>query len=73
MYSQDHAPPHFHAKYSGHDAAITIEDLRVANGEIPTRAERMVLRWASIHRDELMDAWNSVMSHESPGKIDPLP
>ena len=73
MYSQDHAPPHFHAKYSGHDAAITIEDLRVANGEIPTRAERMVRRWASIHQDELVDAWNSVMNHESPGKIAPLP
>ena len=73
MYSQDHAPPHFHAKYGEHDAAITIEDLDIANGTIPPRARRLVLRWASIHRDELRDAWNKVSRHEIPGKIDPLP
>jgi hypothetical protein len=73
MYSQDHAPPHFHAKYGGHDVAMTIEDLEIANGAISPRARRLVRQWASLHRAELREAWNRIRRHEIPDKIDPLP
>ena len=73
MYSQDHAPPHFNAKYGGHDVAMTIEDLEIANGAISPRARRLVRQWASLHRAELREAWNRIRRHEIPDKIDPLP
>ena len=42
MYFRDRRPPHFHAEYSGHEATMRIEDLRITEGRLPKRAERMV-------------------------------
>ena len=51
---------------------MRIEDLRVTEGRLPTRAERMVTEWAKQHRRELQEAWRRVESHRNPGKISPL-
>jgi Domain of unknown function (DUF4160) len=53
MYYRDHAPPHFHAVYGEHEATITIGELEVLSGCLPTRALRLVLEWAELHGDEL--------------------
>ena len=37
MFYNDHAPPHFHARYGGFEATIEIENLAVMEGELPTR------------------------------------
>lgn len=68
----EHGPPHFHARYSGHRALIDIDDLLVLEGRLPTRARRLVIEWASIHQDELREAWDRAQRMEPPGKIDPL-
>lgn len=39
MYWRDHPPPHFHAAYSGHVAAIAIETLEVIDGWLSARPE----------------------------------
>ena len=44
MYFRDHQPPHFHAQYGDREAVVRIEDLRVTEGRLPTRAERMVVK-----------------------------
>ena len=72
MYFRDHQPPHFHAQYGDREAVVRIEDLRVTDGRLPTRAERMVTEWAKQHRRELQEAWRRVESHRNPGKISPL-
>jgi hypothetical protein len=38
MYFDDHAPPHFHAYYGEHSAAVRIEPAGVIAGELPPRA-----------------------------------
>jgi hypothetical protein len=43
MYYDDHAPPHFHAKYGEHRAQINIETLEIIEGEMPRRAFSLVL------------------------------
>ena len=53
MYYNDHAPPHFHARYGEHEALLSIESLDVIEGEVPGRVLAMVLEWASLHRSEL--------------------
>jgi hypothetical protein len=73
MYWRDHAPAHFHASYSGHVAAIEIEDLKVIEGWLPPRAARFVKEWAAIHRLELRENWERANAHESLVPIDPLP
>jgi hypothetical protein len=37
MYFEDHAPPHFHARYSGQEAQVGIDPLAVLEGALPPR------------------------------------
>jgi len=57
MYYDDHAPPHFHVRYSGQKAVFSIEPLDVLRGRLPPRALGLVVEWASLHRVELEDNW----------------
>jgi hypothetical protein len=57
MYYDDHAPPHFHAKYGEHRAQINIETLEIIEGEMPRRAFSLVLEWAVLRRNELRQNW----------------
>lgn len=72
MYFSDHPPPHFHASYGEHEAVLSILDLSVIAGSLPSRALGLVVEWASEHRDELMDAWSRAERNEDPGSIEPL-
>ena len=57
MYFNDHLPPHFHAEYGGDEALYEIRTLRVYEGKLPRRVHNLVIEWADLHRDELMDNW----------------
>lgn len=72
IHNSDHPPPHFHALYGGNDALIEIDSLSIMQGRLPPRARRLVEEWASIHRDELMTAWDRAQRSEPFGKIPPL-
>lgn len=71
MNFNDHAPPHFHAKYGSFQISIEIRT-GVIEGRFPKRALRLVLEWYEIHKDELMDNWNSIMETGDFNKIAPL-
>jgi len=68
----DHVPPHFHAEYNGNHALIDIIQGRVLQGGLPKRQLKLVLAWAEIHRDELMQNWELAKALESLNKIAPL-
>lgn len=72
MYFGDHNPPHFHAIYQEHMAEYDISTLTIINGSLPMRAHAMVLEWASIHRDELLENWKLAVEMKEIKKIDPL-
>ena len=72
MYFGDHPPAHFHAVYGDDEAVIEIETLAVLNGHLPARARGLVIEWASLHRQELREAWERAKRLEPPGSIDPL-
>lgn len=40
MYFRDHAPPHFHVKYSEFQATIGIQPLRLLEGHLPRLEHR---------------------------------
>ena len=73
IFYSEHNPPHFHARYGNHKASIGIGDMAVLEGSLPPRALGLVMEWAAMHRDELMNAWNQARNQQSPGKINPLP
>ena len=72
MYWNEHAPPHFHAKYGEHDAVIDIQKLEIMEGFLPRRARNLVLDWAELHQLELITNWDLCRAEQQPNKIAPL-
>ena len=73
MFFDDHNPPHFDAWYSGQESVVDIQTLAAISGGLPPRAHGMVVEWASLHRDELLELWDKAKNLEPLAKIDPLP
>lgn len=55
MYHNDHNPPHFHAVYGDEQALIGIHSLSVLDGRLSPRALGLVIEWASLHQNELIE------------------
>jgi hypothetical protein len=72
VYYGDHQPAHFHVQYAGHVAKIDIETLALIEGELPARAKGLVIEWASLHQEELRDAFRKAASLQKPDSIEPL-
>ncbi len=72
MFYDDHAPPHFHARYAGQRATIAIDTLAVLDGSLPARALGLAMEWAVIHREELLDNWRRAREQVPLHAIAPL-
>lgn len=72
MYYNDHQPAHFHAEYGDDEAIYEIETLATLRGELPRRANMMVVEWALQHRDELRRNWDSARRQQPLNRIEPL-
>ena len=73
MFFNDHAPPHFHARYGEFEATISLETLEIIEGTLPARSLSLIQEWAIIHREELLEDWRLCRQNAAPAKIDPLP
>lgn len=72
MYWKDHAPPHFHAIYGGHEALISIEEGDFIRGDLPRTARRLVLEWRALHVEELVANWDLAQRPMALRPIEPL-
>lgn len=72
MYFNDHNPPHFHVKYENYRAMIDINDFGIVDGNLPPKVLALVIEWASIHKEELINNWNNIIKTGTFNKIDPL-
>ncbi|MHC4937611.1 MAG: DUF4160 domain-containing protein [Planctomycetota bacterium] len=72
MYYNDHAPPHFHAKYAEHEATIELGSCAVLEGSLPRRALGLVVEWAELHQDELAEDWELARAGRRLKRIAPL-
>ncbi|MCL1819773.1 MAG: DUF4160 domain-containing protein [Oscillospiraceae bacterium] len=68
----EHNPPHFHATYGGQEAAILINELEVLTGSIPNKQLKMLLGWAALHQDELLENWTLAEQMKELFEINPL-
>ena len=61
MYFQqsEHNPPHIHAIYGDNVAAISIKDGKILEGFLPKKALEMVLEWNEIHKEKLLEMWET--------------
>ena len=69
---RDHQPPHFHASYGGDSVIVSIRDIEVLEGEMPNKQRKMLLGWAALHQDELLENWALAEKNQELFPIDPL-
>ncbi|MGZ5028891.1 MAG: DUF4160 domain-containing protein [Methylobacter sp.] len=72
MYFNEHNPPHFHAEYNEFRVSISIENLGLIEGKLPSKAMSLVVEWAQEHQEELLANWNSIKETGNYHKIEPL-
>ena len=72
MFFDEHAPPHFHVKYAEYEASIDIRNFSVLRGKLPPKALSLVVEWASLHQEELLEDWELAERHKDLKAIDPL-
>ena len=73
MYYREHGIPHFHAFYGEFQASISILSLEFIAGSLPPRVFRLVVRWAELHKEELLENWDRAQRKEVLETIAPLP
>ncbi|HXH92792.1 MAG TPA: DUF4160 domain-containing protein [Thermoanaerobaculia bacterium] len=71
MFWNDHAPPHFHARYGEYEITVEIES-GVVEGKFPPRSLNHVIEWHRANRGELLLAWEQCRRGEAPRPIAPL-
>ena len=72
MYYNDHLPSHFHAKHAEHEVLIRIDTLAILRGELPRQEKALVLKWASLHSEELKANWERAKKGQPLQPIAPM-
>jgi len=72
MYVRDHLPPHFHARHGDFEAQVSLLTFELLEGRLPPRVTGLVLEWATLHRQELMDNWERARRRMPLSQIAPL-
>ncbi len=67
-----HNAPHFHARYGEHRATFSITTGDLLSGSLPKAQVRFVQAWVELHRTELEEDWQFMVTGYSPKKIAPL-
>jgi hypothetical protein len=72
MFFDDHGPPPFHARHAEGSAKVRIDTVEVIDSSLPRRQLRLVLAWAALHQDELLENWRLARAGETLREIEPL-
>ncbi len=72
MFFEDHNPPHFHAEYGDDAALIDIRNPSVFAGRLSPRVIGLVIEWATLRQQELLDDWQRAQTGQPLQKIEPL-
>jgi len=67
MYFREHGVPHFHAIYGEFNGVFEVSSLDMIEGDLPTRAHRLVRDWAEQYKDELQRMWETQDYKKLPG------
>lgn len=59
MYFSDHLPPHFHAFYGEFNALFDLNTLDMLEGDLPNRAKKLTIEWATQYQSELIEIWST--------------
>ena len=71
MFYSEHGVAHIHAVYGEHEISVEIESGTIY-GEFPARALRLVLEWANLHKQELIENWQLARQGQPVKRVAPL-
>jgi len=60
IYSREHPPPHFHAKFAEYDELIEIKTLETYAGNLPRVQRKKVINWAADNKQFLLDIFKQL-------------
>ena len=70
MYYDDHHQPHFHAYFGEYAALFSLEPPALYEGAMPRRQQNIILGWAEVHQQELMENWQRARTQQPVLKIE---
>lgn len=56
---REHEPSHIHALYGEYMGEFNIRTMEMVVGDLPTKAQELVVEWLTRHQAELQDMWES--------------
>ena len=68
----EHNPPHVHAVYGGQEVIVSIDEIEVLEGSLPSKQQKMLLGWIALHQEELRENWLLAQDGQELFPIDPL-
>jgi hypothetical protein len=71
VFANDHAPPHFHAKYAEFEALISIATGDILEGSLPAPKLRAVRDWFGPRQSHVAYVWTEVRAHRYRGGLIP--
>ena len=67
-----HHLPHFHAAYREEKVIFLIDPPKIIEGTMKRRAEKMIVKWATLHKAELLENYKNALQKKPLQKISPL-
>lgn len=67
-----HQLPHFHAAYGEYVASYTIEPPALLARVMPRKQHNLIIAWAELHQEELIENWYLIGQNLPPNKIEGL-
>lgn len=71
IFYSEHGVAHFHAVYGEHEIPVEVESGKI-HGQFPARALQLVLEWANLHKEELIENWQLARQGRPLKRIAPL-
>ena len=64
---KEHKPPHLHAIYGDKEAIFSIMTGEKIQGKFPSKGEKLVKEFISLHKDKLLEMWSTGQYEKLPG------
>lgn len=56
---KEHEPSHIHALYGEYVGIFDLNILKMTEGDLPKRAQELVVEWLEQNQDELLAMWDN--------------
>ena len=56
---KEHEPSHIHALYGEYMGEFNIQTLEMIQGDLPRKAQELVIEWLKSHQNDLQKMWDS--------------